>query len=271
MKKKTFGLLALLLAVLVTFAACGGGAGGGGLSGNISLDGSTSVERVISALGEQFMIDHDGVTVTFDATGSGSGISSAQEGTADIGLSSRNLREGEDGVDAITFAIDGLAVIVHPDNPVRNLTLEDLYGIYSGAITNWNEVGGADMLISPIGREAGSGSRGVFDDVVGVDDPVHDQELTSGGAVITAVSTNPGAIGYASLSAVGDTVATIAVDGVEISEATLLNGSYPVARPFIMLTQEGAPRSEATQAFIDFVMSPAATEIIADAGVLQVQ
>ena len=241
------------------------------LSGTVLLDGSTSVERVIFALGEQFMYDHDGVTVTFNPTGSGAGITSAQEGTADIGLTSRALRDGEDGVDEITFAIDGLAVIVHPDNPVQDLTLEQLYGIYSGEITNWSELGGNDQAIAPIGREAGSGSRGVFDDVVGVDEPAHAQELTSGGAVITAVATNPGAIGYASLSAADTTVVAIAVGGVEISDETLADGSYPVARPFIMLTQEGAAIPEVVQAFIDFVMSDAASAIISNEGLVQVR
>ena len=211
------------------------------------------------------------MTLTFNPTGSGAGITSAQEGTADIGLSSRALRDTETGVDAITFAIDGLAVIVHPDNPVQNLTIEQLYGIYSGEITNWSEVGGDDLPISPIGRESGSGSRGVFDDVVGVDEPMHDQELTSGGAVITAVATNPAAIGYASLSAVGNTVQIITVNGIMITDATLIDGSYPVARPFIMMTQSGAEISPATQAFIDFVMSEDATEIIENAGVVQVR
>ena len=271
--KKSIRFIALIASATFLFTACtsGGTINDEGLTGAISLNGSTSVERVITALGEQFMIDNPGTIVTFDATGSGAGITSAQEGTADIGLSSRNLREGEDGVDAITFAIDGLAVIVHPDNPVRNLTLEALYGIYSGEISNWSELGGDNVPISAIGREAGSGSRGVFDDIVGVEAPIHDQELTSGGAVITAVSTNPGAIAYASLSAIGDTVETVAVNGVEISEATLMDGSYPVARPFIMLTQEDQARSEATQAFIDFVMSPEANEIIYNAGVVQIR
>ena len=240
------------------------------LSGNVDLNGSTSVERVIAALGEQFMIDNPNVNVTFNPTGSGAGITSAQEGTADIGLTSRDLREGETGVDAITFAIDGLAVIVHPDNPVQDLSLEQLYGIFAGEITNWSELGGNDQVIAPIGREAGSGSRGVFDDIVGVDEPAHAQELTSGGAVITAVATNPGAIGYASLSAVNNTVEIIAVDGVEISDATLADGSYPVARPFILLTQEGAALNAQTQAFIDFVTSGAATAIIENAGLVQI-
>jgi len=273
MKKKLVSALTLTLAVLALFAACGGGsASGDGLSGTLSLNGSTSVERVIAALGEQFMIDNSDVNVTFNPTGSGAGITSATEGTADIGLTSRDLRPEEvDGVHAFTFAIDGLAVIVHPDNPVSNLTIADLYGIYSGAITNWSEVGGNDHPITTIGREAGSGSRGAFDDIVSLDDPIHLQELTSGGAIITAVASNPYAIGYASLSAVNDSVRALAIEGVEITEATLIDGSYPVARPFIMLTQAGVAPSELAQAFMDFVMSPAATEIITNAGVVQVR
>ena len=242
------------------------------LSGRVMLNGSTSVERVIAILIEAFNLDHPDVILTFDATGSGAGITSAQEGTADIGLSSRYLREGEDGIDDIVFAIDGLAVIVHPDNPVDDLSMEQIAAIYIGEITNWSEVGGEDSPIAVIGREAGSGSRGAFEDIMGIsDEAVHDQELTSGGAVITAVATNPFAIGYASLSAVGDTVRAISVEGVSITEQTLMDGSYPVARPFIMLTQSGTPLSPAAQAFLDFVLSPEATDFISDAGVLQVR
>ncbi|MCL2827222.1 MAG: phosphate ABC transporter substrate-binding protein [Oscillospiraceae bacterium] len=273
MKKKAIGLLALLLAALVLLTACdsGGTASGDGLSGRISLNGSTSTERVIASLIEAFREEHPGVTPTFDATGSGAGITSAMEGTADIGLSSRHLRDGEDGVDAIIFAIDGLAVIVHPDNPVTDLSTDQIAAIYTGAITNWSEVGGDDAPIAVIGREAGSGSRGAFDDIMGIEDQVvHDQELTSGGAVITAVATNSFAIGYSSLSAVGDTVRIVTVNGIPCTEETLLDGSYPIQRPFILMTQLGTEPSEATQAFIDFIMSPAATEIISNAGVVQV-
>jgi len=271
MKKKATSLLALLLATVVLLTACGGGgAGGDGLSGNVLLNGSTSVERVIAALIEAFNEEHPGVTLTFNPTGSGAGITSATEGTADIGLSSRDLRAEEvDAVDAITFAIDGLAVLVHPDNPVTNLTLDQLHGIYAGEITNWSEVGGNDQPIATVGREAGSGSRGAFDDLVGLDDPVHVQELTSGGAIITAVAQNPYAIGYASLSAVNDTVTVLTIDDVAINDVTLRDGSYPVARPFLMMTQAGVEPSEATRAFMEFVLSPAATEIIANAGVVQ--
>ena len=274
MKKKAIGLLTLLLATLALLTACGDSSAtdGDGLSGRISLNGSTSTERVIASLIEAFHEEHPGILPTFDATGSGAGITSATEGTADIGLSSRHLREGEDGVDAIIFAIDGLAVIVHPDNPVTNLSSEQIAAIYTGSITNWSEVSGDDAPIAVIGREAGSGSRGAFDDIMGIEDQVvHDQELTSGGAVITAVATNPFAIGYSSLSAVGDTVRIVTVNGIPCTEETLLDGSYPIQRPFILMTQIDTEPSEAVQAFIDFVMSPAATEIITNAGVVQAQ
>jgi len=273
MKKKIIGSIALMLAILVTATACGdNGANGDGLSGRVSLNGSTSVERVIASLIEAFSEEHPGVTLTFDATGSGAGITSATEGTADIGLSSRDLRDGEDGVDYIRFAVDGLAIIVHPDNPVADLSTEQIAAIYTGEITNWSEVGGDDAPIAVIGREAGSGSRGAFDDIMGIDGYVaHDQELTSGGAVITAVATNQFAIGYSSLSAVGDNVRVVSVNGVACTEATLLDGSYPVQRPFILMTQIGEEPSEAAQAFIDFILSPEATEIISNAGVVQVR
>jgi len=273
MKTKTLSVLSLVLAVLVLFAACGGGGDSvDGLSGNILLNGSTSVERVIASLSEAFNEANPGVVLTFNPTGSSAGITSAIEGTADIGLSSRDLREEEaTGVTATTFAMDGMAVLVHPENPVSDLTLEQLYGIYSGQITNWSEVGGSDQPIATIGREAGSGSRGAFDELVGLDEPLHVQELTSGGAVITAVAQNPYAIGYASLSAVNDTVGIVAIDGVQISEATLIDGTYPVARPFLMMTTVGAKPSPAVLAFMEFVMSPEATEIITNAGVVQVR
>ena len=269
--KKTTKLLALCIAAVLLLAACGGGGSSDGFSGTYTLNGSTSVERVISALAEAFEEEHSGLTLSFNPTGSGAGITSAQEGTADLGLSSRPLRDTETGVDYVVFAIDGLAVIVHPDNPVTNLTIEQINGIYTGQITNWSEVGGDDAPIAAIGREAGSGSRGAFDDIIGLDDPQHDQELTSGGAIITAVATNPFAIGYSSLSAVNDTVSILAVNGVMISEETLADMSYPVARPFIMMTQTGADVPEAIQAFMAFIQSPEATQIIANAGVLQIR
>ena len=274
MKMKKVRLFALCIAAVLFFAACGGGSGSStsGLSGTYTLNGSTSVERVISALAEAFEEEHSGLTLSFNPTGSGAGITSAQEGTADMGLSSRPLRETETGVDYIVFAIDGLAVIVHPDNPVSDLTIEQINGIYTGQITNWAEVGGNDAPIAVIARDAGSGSRGAFDDIIGLgDDVAHDQELTSGGAVITAVATNPFAIGYSSLSALNDTVRAISVNGVSITEETLMNQTFPVARPFILMTQTGAEVPAAIQAFIDFIQSPEATEIISNAGVVQIR
>lgn len=270
--KKTVRVLALCMAVTLLLAACGGGSGSDGFSGTYTLNGSTSVERVISALIEAFEEEYPALTLSFNPTGSGAGITSAQEGTADIGLSSRPLRDTEDGVDYVVFAIDGLAVIVHPENPVADLSIEQINAIYTGQVTNWSEVGGNDAPIAVIARDAGSGSRGAFDDIIGLEDDVqHDQELTSGGAIITAVATNPFAIGYASLSALNDTVSAISVNGVAITEETLINQSFPVARPFLMMTQAGADIPEAVAAFMDFVQSPEATSIIADAGVVQVR
>jgi len=240
------------------------------LSGNVLLNGSTSVERVIASLIEAFNMDHPGVTLTFNPTGSGAGITSAIEGTADIGLSSRNLRDTETGVDSTVFAIDGIALFVHPDNPVNDLTVEQIAAIYTGEISNWSEVGGNDAPIAVFGREAGSGTRDAFDSIMGLgDDVIHDQELTSGGALLSAVATNPFGIGYASLSAVGTNVQLISVNGVPCTVETLLDGTYEVQRPFIMMTTSGADISPATQAFIDFIRSPEATEIIYNAGVLQ--
>ena len=240
------------------------------LSGNVLLNGSTSVERVIASLIEAFNMDHPGVTLTFNPTGSGAGITSAIEGTADIGLSSRNLRDTETGVDYSVFAIDGIAIFVHPDNPVTDLSIEQIAGIYTGEITNWSEVGGNDAPIAVFGREAGSGTRDAFDSIMGLGDDVrHDQELTSGGALLSAVATNPFGIGYSSLSAVGTNVQLISVNGVPCTVETLLDGTYEVQRPFIMMTTSGADISPATQAFIDFIRSPEATEIIYNAGVLQ--
>jgi len=277
---KNFLTLALILAMaLFTLTGCGdsapvttsGVSGSNNLRGNVLLNGSTSVERVIASLIEAFNEIHPDVVLTFNPTGSGAGITSAIEGTADIGLSSRNLRENEVGVDYRVFAIDGIAIFVHHDNPVSDLTKEQIAGIYSGQITNWSAVGGSDVPIAVFGRESGSGTRDAFDSILGIDDARHDQELTSGGAILSAVAANQFGIGYASLSAVGDNVKLITVNGVPCTEATLLDGTYEVQRSFIMMTTSGAEISEAAQAFIDFILSPAAAQIIYNAGVLQAQ
>jgi len=210
------------------------------------------------------------VTITYDATGSGSGITAATEGTADIGLSSRNLRDSETGLDATIIALDGIAIIVNNTNVVDNLTIEQIAGLFTGEITNWSQVGGADAPVAVIGREAGSGTRDGFESIIGVtEECIYDQELTSTGAVITAVSSNQYAIGYASLSAVSSEVKSVTVEGVQCTEDTILDGTYAIQRPFVMVTSSSKELSAAAKAFIEFALSDEATEIIANAGAVQ--
>ena len=239
------------------------------LEGAVTTGGSTSVEKVILAMQESFMNANPGVDVTYDPTGSGAGITGASEGTLDIGLSSRALKDGEtaSGLVGTTFALDGIAIIVNNENTVTDLTLDQIKGLADGTITNWSEVGGPDAPVVLIGREAGSGTRDGFESIVGVEDVcVYDQELTSTGAVIAAVAANPNAFGYASLSAVDEKVKAVTVDGVQASEATVQDGSYKVQRPFVFVTKEGAELSDAAQAFIDFALSEDAHQLIIDAG-----
>ena len=241
------------------------------LTGTVSTDGSTSMEKVIGGLGEMFMEVNDGVTFTYNPTGSGSGIKAVQEGRCDIGLSSRALKaeEEEQGLVATTLAYDGIAVIVNPENTVEDLTVEQIAAIYTGEITNWSEVGGMDAEIVLVGREAGSGTRSGFEEIVGVEDLCqYRQELTSTGDVITAVSQNPGAIGYASLASVKDTVKAIKVGGVAPSEETVKDETYAIQRPFVLVTKEGTALTETAQAFFDFITSEAAREVISAAGVV---
>ena len=243
------------------------------LSGTVSTDGSTSMEKVIGALGESFMAANDGVTFTYNPTGSGSGIKAVLEGRCDIGLSSRALKaeEEEQGLVGTTLAIDGIAVIVNPGNTAEDLDVETIAKIYTGEITNWSEVGGADGEIVLIGREAGSGTRGGFEEITGtVDMCQYRQELTSTGDVITAVAQNPNAIGYASLASVKDTVKALKVAGVTPSEDTVKDGSYLIQRPFVLVTKEGTELSQAAQAFFDYVTSANANEVITAAGVVPV-
>lgn len=243
------------------------------LSGSVSTNGSTSMEKVIGALSEQFMADNSGVTVTYDATGSGTGIESVSNGSCDIGLSSRALKDTETGLVATTVALDGIAVIVNKDSGVDNLTVEQIADIYTGKITNWSEVGGEDLEIACIGRESGSGTRDGFESITKTSDScVLSQELTSTGAVIEAVSNSKNAIGYASLSAVEgkDNVKMLTVNGVTCSEATVLDGTYEIQRPFVLVTKEGAQLSEAAQAFFDFATSKDASELIRNAGAVPV-
>ena len=241
------------------------------LSGTVSTDGSTSMEKVIGGLGEMFMERNSGITFTYNPTGSGSGIKAVQEGRCDIGLASRSLKteEAESGLTETVLAYDGIAVIVNPENPVSDLDVETIAKIYTGEITNWSEVGGNDAEIVLIGREAGSGTRDGFESITGTEDACqYRQELTSTGDVITAVSQNPGAIGYASVASVKDTVKALTVGGVAPSNETILDGTYVIQRPFVLVTKADAELSAAAKAFFDYALSKEAHERIIAAGVV---
>ena len=239
------------------------------LSGTVSTDGSTSMEKVINSLGESFMAMNKDVKFTYNPTGSGSGIQAVSEGRCDIGLSSRALKDDEkaSGLVETVVALDGIAIVVNPENPVSDLDVDTIAKIYTGEITNWKDVGGNDAEIVLIGREAGSGTRDGFESITGTKDACqYRQELTSTGDVINTVSQNPDAIGYASLSAVGDSVKALTVGGVEATEATVKDGSYVVQRPFVLVTKEDTKLSPAAQAFFDYALSADAASIIAAAG-----
>ena len=242
------------------------------LSGNIATGGSTSMKNVIAALTEGFTEVEPGVTVSYDPTGSGAGITGATDKTLDIGLSSRALKDDEKAdVEGTTIALDGIAIIVNNASKVEDLTVDQLKQMFTGEITNWSEVGGDDGEIVLIGREAGSGTRDGFESIVDVKDSCkYAQELTATGAVISAVEANPLAIGYASLSAVGDTVKMVTVGGVECSEETVKDGSYEVQRPFVFVTNKSVALSEQAQAFFDFATSADAADLIRTAGAVPV-
>ena len=238
-----------------------------GLNGTVSTGGSTSMEKVMSALQEAYAEKEPDVTVTYDPTGSGAGITGATDKTLDIGLSSRKLKDGETGVTATTIALDGIAIIVNNTNPVQDLTIDQIAKIATGEVTNWKDVGGEDAPIVLIGREAGSGTRDGFESIVGVTDKCqYAQELTSTGAVITGVAANNGAIGYASLSALKDTVKAVTVEGVACTEETVLDGTYKIQRPFNFVTNDSVTPSDAVQSFIDFATSTEAADLIRAAG-----
>ena len=242
------------------------------LSGNVATGGSTSMKNVIAALTEGFAEVEPGVTVSYDPTGSGAGITGAADKTLDIGLSSRALKDDEKAdVEGTTIALDGIAIIVNNASKVEDLTVDQLKQMFTGEITNWSEVGGGDGEIVLIGREAGSGTRDGFESIVDVKDSCkYAQELTATGAVISAVEANPLAIGYASLSAVGDTVKMVTVGGVECSEDTVKDGSYEVQRPFVFVTNKSVTLSEQAQAFFDFATSADAADLIRTAGAVPV-
>lgn len=284
-KKAGALIITALMAVSAFLTGCGGNAAAGGdadsagtkateISGTVSTDGSTSMEKVIGTLGEAFEAEYENVTFTYNPTGSGSGITAVSEGRCDIGLSSRKLKDEEkaQGLTETVLALDGIAIIVHPNNPVRDLSVQDIADIYTGKITNWSEVGGDDGEIVLIGREAGSGTRDGFESITDTEDACqYRQELTSTGDVITTVSGNVNAIGYASLASVQDSVKTLSVDGVAPDEDTVKDGSYVIQRPFVLVTKDGTELSGAAQAFFDFATSADAAELISGAGAVAAQ
>ena len=262
--KKLISIALAVLCVAALFTGCAKQ-----VQGQVATDGSTSMEKVIGALGESFMSANAGVTFTYNPTGSGSGIQAVSEGRCDIGLSSRALKDEEkaSGLVGTVVALDGIAIIVNPENPVSDLSVDQIAAIYTGEITNWSEVGGNDAEIVLIGREAGSGTRDGFESITGTEEACkYRQELTSTGDVITTVSQNPDAIGYASLAALKDTVNAVSVDGVTASEATVKDGTYKVQRPFVLVTKEGTELSDTAQKFFDYATSADAAEVISAAG-----
>ena len=279
--KKFIAMMMACVMVLSMLAGCSeetnggttaaeGTTAAGKITGSVSTDGSTSMEKVIGALGEAFQNETD-ISFTYNPTGSGSGIKAVQEGRCDIGLSSRDLKDEEKsaGLEGTVLAYDGIAIIVHPENPVEDLSVETIAKIYKGEITNWSEVGGNDAEIVLIGREAGSGTRDGFESITDTEDACkYRQELTSTGDVITTVSQNPGAIGYASVASVKESVKALTVDGVAPTEDTIRDGSYIVQRPFVLVTKTDAELSEAAQMFFDYITSADANEIISAAGVV---
>ena len=288
--KKIIAIALTALMSVTALASCGSTAGGGAsetttgsgaaqttaasdtqVKGTVSTNGSTSMQKVISTLSEQFMNENGGITVTYDPTGSGTGIEAVKNGSTDIGLSSRKLKDSESGLTATTVALDGIAIIVNKDSKVEDLTVEQIAGIFTGEITNWNEVGGDDLAISCIGRESGSGTRDGFESITGTKDACqYRQELTSTGDVITTVSQNPDAIGYASLAALKDTVKALTVGGVAPSEDTVKDGSYVIQRPFVLVTKTGETLSDNAQKFFDFALSAEAAQYITSAGAVPV-
>ena len=245
------------------------------LSGSISMVGSTSMEKLANALSEAFMEEYPDVTVTAEFVGSGAGIEAVTNGTADIGNSSRSLKDEEKaaGVVENVVAIDGIAVCVDPANEVADLTKEQLTNIYNGTVTNWKEVGGADEPIIVIGREAGSGTRGAFEELVDLKDACkYANELDSTGAVIAKVASTPGAIGYASLDALDDSVKALSLEGVEATAENIKAGNYFLSRPFVMATKgEISEQNDLVQAWFDFVLGDEGEQIASEVGLITVK
>ena len=272
--KKIISIVIAAACALALFVGCSAKAPEAAAEdGNVSLDGSTSMEKVIGSLGESFINSTPGTSYTYNPTGSGSGIKAVSEGTCDIGLSSRNLKDDEkaSGLTGTVLALDGIAVIVNPNNPVSDLSVEQIASIYKGEITNWKDVGGNDAEIVLIGREAGSGTRDGFESITGTNDACkYRQELTSTGDVITTVSQNPDAIGYASLASLKDNVKALTVGGIAPTEETVKDGSYVIQRPFVLVTKDGVELSETAKKFFDYATSSQAAEVITAAGAVPV-
>lgn len=280
--KKLFTIATVFTLIVGTLTGCGnaGSSDGGGSadksadnSQTVATDGSTSMEKVVGFLSEAYMEEHEGIKVTYNPTGSSSGIQAVAEGRCDIGLASRDLKEEETAdLQGTVIAIDGIGIIVHPDNPVTDLTIEQIGKIYTGEITNWKEVGGSDAPIVCIGREAASGTRDGFEEVTGTKDKCqYSQELTSTGDVVQTVSGNPNAIGYASIASANDTVRTVSVEGVAPTTETIQNGEYKVQRNFVFVTKKDGTLSDAAQEFFDFATSSQADSLITEAGAVPIK
>ena len=267
--KRIFSSALASVLVISMFTGCGKQ-----ITGSVATDGSTSMENVIGSLKETFEAENKGINVTYNPTGSGTGITAVAEGRCDIGLSSRDLKDEEKakGLTGTVLAYDGIAIIINPANPISDLTLEDIAKIYTGEIKNWNEVGENDDEIVLIGREAGSGTRDGFESITKTAEKCkYRQELTSTGDVITTVAGNPAAIGYVSLASVKDSVKALKVDGVAPSEATIKDGSYKVQRNFVLVTRTDSNLSDAAQKFFDYIISSDASEVIKNAGAVPVK
>ena len=271
--KKIVSLLALVGLISVIITGCGSTSSKKSETvGTVSTDGSTSMEKVIGYLSEAYMEENPDVKITYNPTGSGSGIQAVGEGRCDIGLSSRDLKDEEKSeLSETVIAIDGIAIIVNPENQISDLTIEQIAALYKGEITNWKEVGGSDAPVVLIGREAASGTRDGFESITGTEDLCkYSQELTSTGDVIQTVASNPNAIGYASLASVKDTVKAVDVEGVTPTTETIQNGEYKIQRNFVFVTKKNAELSKPAKAFFDFVTSGSADDLIIKAGAVPV-
>ncbi len=273
--KKMIAFVAVAALSAGILAGCGAsGTSGGSDTQTVSTDGSTSMEKVIGFLSEAYMEEHEDIKVTYNPTGSSSGIQAVSEGRCDIGLASRDLKaeEQEEGLTAAVIAIDGIGIIVNPDNPITDLSVEQVSKIYTGEISSWKEVGGEDVPIVCIGREAASGTRDGFEEVTGTKDQCsYSQELTSTGDVVQTVAGNPNAIGYASVASVNDSVKAVSIEGIEPTTDAIQNGQYKIQRDFLLVTKKDTPLSQAAQDFFDFASSEQADDLITEAGAVPVK